>query len=71
MLYFDERGISRKMDVLFQNNIFKWWRSAPEFSQRYTFTLSDDGNTITSQGEMSKDGVNWEPDLDLTYTRID
>ncbi|WP_226180564.1 hypothetical protein [Hymenobacter lucidus] len=70
MLYFDERQVSRKCDVTFQGNVLKWWRSGPEFSQRYTFTLANDGNTIVSRGEMSKDGKNWEPDLDLTYTRI-
>ena len=71
MLYFDERGVSRKMDVQFQGNVLKWWRTAPEFSQRYTLTLSIDRNTIDGKGEMSKDGVNWEQDLDLSYKRID
>jgi hypothetical protein len=53
-----------------QGSVLRWWRDGPEFSQRYTFTFSDDGDTITSQGEMSKDGVEWEPDLNLTYTRL-
>jgi hypothetical protein len=70
MLYFDERGISRKQDVLFQDNVLKWWRNAPGFSQRYTFTFNADRNTIISKGEISKDDSNWEDDLDLTYTRI-
>jgi hypothetical protein len=70
MLYFDERKVSRKIDVLFENNVLKWWRNGPEFSQRYSFTFSDDGNTIISKGEISKDGKTWEKDLDLTYTRV-
>ena len=70
MLYFDERKVSRKYDVSFQNNILKWWRNSPEFSQRYTWTLADDGNTIIGKGELSKDGTTWEKDLDLTYTRV-
>ncbi len=70
MLSFDEREISRKHDVVFQDNILKWWRNAPEFSQRYTFTFTDNGNTIISKGQLSKDGSTWEKDLDLTYTRV-
>lgn len=36
MLYFDERGVSRKYDVGVQGNAWKWWRTAPGFSQRMT-----------------------------------
>jgi hypothetical protein len=32
-------------------------------------TIADDGGTIVGKGELSKDGVSWEKDLDLTYTR--
>jgi len=70
MLYFDERKVSRKCDVVFQDNVLKWWRNAPEFSQRYTFTFTDNGNTIISKGEISENGTTWEQDLDLTYTRV-
>ena len=70
MLYFDARQVSRKCDVIFHDNVLKWWRNAPEFSQRYTFTLADNGNTIISKGEISENGTTWEQDLDLTYTRI-
>ena len=70
MLYFDEREVSRKNDVLFENNVLKWWRNAPGFSQRYSFTFSEDFNTIISKGELAKDDKTWEKDLDLTYTRI-
>ena len=70
MLYFDERGVSRKCEVSFVDNIWKWWRNAPGFSQRYTHTIVDDGRTIIGKGELSKDGKTWEKDLDLTYTRI-
>lgn len=70
LLTFDERGVSRKYDVSFENNVLKWWRNTPEFSQRYTWTPVDDGDTIIGKGEMSKDGLSWEKDLDLTYTRV-
>lgn len=69
MLYFDERGVSRKYDVSMHDNIWRWWRNAPGFSQRYTGTIAEDGNTIIGKGELSRDGSSWEQDLDLTYTR--
>jgi len=70
MLYFDERGVSRKYEVTLRDNIWKWWRNSPGFSQRYTGTIVDDGNTIIGKGELSKDGLSWEKDLDLTYRRV-
>ena len=71
MLYFDERGVSRKYDVAFDDNVLKWWRNAADFAQRYTLTITDDGRVINGKGEMSKDGSVWEQDLDITYTRIE
>lgn len=70
MLYFDERGVSRKYQVTLRDNIWKWWRDAPGFSQRYQGTITDGGNTIIGKGELAKDGSSWEPDLDLTYRRV-
>ena len=71
MLTFDERGVSRKHEVTMQDNIWKWWRNAPGFSQRYQGTIVDNGNTIIGKGELSKDGSTWEKDLDLTYKRVE
>ncbi len=71
MLTFDERGVSRKYDVTLHDNIWKWWRDAPGFSQRYEGIIGDGGNTIITKGELSKDGVSWQKDLDLTYTRVE
>lgn len=69
MLYFDERGVSRKYEVTLRDNIWKWWRNAPGFSQRFTGTFVDGGSTIIAKGELSKDGSSWEKDLELTYKR--
>ena len=70
MLYFDERNVSRKYEVSFHDNILKWWRNAPGFSQRYTWTIANSGQTIIGKGELSKDGTTWEKDLELTFTRV-
>lgn len=70
MLTFDERGVSRKHEVTLRENIWKWWRNAPGFFQRYEGIIVDDGNTIIGKGELSKDGLSWEKDLNLTYKRV-
>ena len=70
MLYYDARGVSRIYEMSLADGVWKQWRSAPEFSQRFTGTFSDDGNTITAQWEKSNDGVQWEHDFDLVYRRV-
>lgn len=70
MLHFDARGVSRKYDVSFEKNVLSWRRDDPHFFQRMVLTISDDGNTIESRGEMNRDEKGWEPDLRLTYTRV-
>ncbi|HEX8677723.1 MAG TPA: hypothetical protein VF700_10915 [Segetibacter sp.] len=70
MMYFDDRKVSRKYDVSLQDGVLKWWRNAPGFSQRYSWTITDNGNTLIGIGQLSKDGTTWEKDLDLTFTRI-
>lgn len=70
MLYFDERGVSRRYDASMQDGMFRWWRDAPDISQRFTCTVAPDGRTMEARGELSKNGGSWEPDLALTYTRV-
>ena len=69
MLYFDERGVSRRYLVELSGEGFRWWRDAPGFSQRFVARLLDGGKRMVGQGEMNR-GERWEPDLQLTYTRI-
>jgi hypothetical protein len=71
MVYFDERGVSRRYEVSLRDNEWRWWRNAPGFSQRFMGTIAPDGRTIVSRGELSRDGTTWEPDLALTYTRAE
>lgn len=70
MLYFDDRKVSRKFDVSIQENTLRWWRTASNFSQRFTWTFADNNDSIIQKGEMCKDGSTWEGDLELTYTRV-
>jgi hypothetical protein len=69
MLYFDERGVSRRYELTMQDMVMTWWRDAPDLSQRFICRLAEDGQTMVGEGLMSRDGGAWTKDLDLTYTR--
>jgi hypothetical protein len=70
MLYFDERGVSRKYDVTMTKNALTWRRDEPSLSQRSTIVVEAGGNKMVGKGEMSRDGAAWEGDLSLTYVRV-
>ena len=70
VLYFDERGVSRKYEMTLRANRWIYWRNAPGFSQRFTGTFGDNGDTIMGVWELSEDGSTWKRDLELIYTRI-
>jgi hypothetical protein len=72
--YFDSRGVARVYKMSFEDGVWKLRRDEPDFSpldfsQRFTGTLGEDGNTISGRWEIRHDGTTWEHDFDLTYTR--
>jgi hypothetical protein len=70
VLYYDDRGVSRRYEMSFNNTVWKIWREAPPFWQRFEAHISSDGQTITATWELSNDnGKNWEHDFDLIYQR--
>lgn len=70
MHYYDSRGVHRIFTLNFVDRVLRYALTAPEFSQRLTLTVSGDGNTITGQAEMSRDGAGWQDDLAITYQRV-
>ena len=68
MLYFDERGVSRRYVVALRSDRWQWWRDSPGFSQRFTAQVTDGGKRMVGQGQLNR-GSGWEPDLQLTYIR--
>lgn len=68
--YFDSRGVIRNYHLSMKDNVLKVWRNDPDFSQRFTGTFSDDGNTMTYSLEIAKDNVHWEHDFDQIYRRV-
>jgi len=63
MLYFDERGVSRRYEVAMDEGVMHWWRDAPGFRQRYTLrcpptaTRCRDG--ASSRGTRMRGGRIW------------
>jgi hypothetical protein len=70
MLYFDVRNVSREYRWTISGNVWTWSRDEPSFSQMMVFTIASDGKSIDAKGQMSRNGQHWEPDLQLTYTRV-
>ncbi|HTK09604.1 MAG TPA: hypothetical protein VL485_20710 [Ktedonobacteraceae bacterium] len=70
VFYYDSRNVSRIYQMSFSENIWKLWRNSPDFSQRYEGKISHDGNTITARWEKSSDGITWEHDFNISYTRM-
>jgi hypothetical protein len=69
MQYFDSRGVFRVFDVHMDDDAWRFWRYAPGFSQRFTGTFADNGNTIVGQSQLRRDDVAWVDDLHITYRR--
>lgn len=69
-LYYDTRNVSRIYQMSLMNGIWKIWREAPGFFQRFEGKLSKDKNTIIGRWEKSSDGTHWEHDFDLIYKRV-
>jgi hypothetical protein len=67
--YYDSRGVARIYQMTLDGGVWKLWREAPGFWQRYTGVISGDGTAITGAWESSADGRRWSHDFGLTYTR--
>jgi hypothetical protein len=71
VLYYDARSVSRIYEMSFSDGLWKMWRESPGFSQRFTGTFLDDGKRITARWEKSSDGLRWEHDFNVMYTKIE
>jgi len=73
--YFDSRGVARVYEMSFLDGVWSLSRESPDlspldFSQRFTGTFSDDGQTIAGRWEKRDHESSWEHDFDLTYTKV-
>jgi hypothetical protein len=70
MLYSDSRGVARLYQMSLHDRVWRQWRDDPTFYQRSSATFSEDGRAIQGSWENSEDGVTWNHDFDVTYTRV-
>ena len=70
MLYFDERGISRRYAFEISAGELSWSRDDPAFRQRFTLRVQRAGQHLSGRGELSRNGAPWEGDLDVEYERV-
>jgi len=69
MHYFDSRGVFRVYEAALEPNVWRLWRMAPGFSQRFTGTFADGGNSIIGLWQVNEDGEHWVDDVRITYRR--
>jgi len=69
-LYYDSRGVARVYRMSLDGGVWKLWREAPGFWQRYTGQISGDGSTIKGAWEASADGQEWKHDFALAHFRV-
>lgn len=69
VLYADARGVSRVYQMSFENRVWRLWRNAAGFNQRFEGRLSLDGRIIEAHWEKSADSKAWEHDFDLKYVK--
>ncbi|HTV20772.1 MAG TPA: hypothetical protein VMG12_18940 [Polyangiaceae bacterium] len=67
--YFDSRGVFRVYDVASEPAAIRFWRLSPGFSQRFSGTFTDNGDTIDGLWQLSNDDSHWEDDLKITFHR--
>ena len=69
--YFDGRGEARVYEMTFGDGAWTQHRDAPDpFPQRFRGTLDAAGTTISARWDKAPDGSTWEPDIDVTYTKL-
>ena len=67
MIYFDERGVSRVMDMTAAEDAVTWRHDDPKFAQR--LTIKKEGDRLVSKGLMSENGGPWTDDLSQFFER--
>ena len=69
MTYFDERGVSRILDVAVDGRTVTWTHADAKFAQTLEIRAEGD-DRLVSTGRMSRDGGPWTEDLSQRFDRI-
>ncbi|MEU9579370.1 hypothetical protein [Streptomyces chilikensis] len=70
VLYADGRGVARVYRAEPVGGVWRQWRAAPGFHQRFTADVDPAGGTLAGAWEFSEDGTAWRRDVDVTYRRV-
>ncbi|MGW0928936.1 hypothetical protein [Streptomyces sp. NPDC002644] len=70
MLYADGRGVARVYRADLVDGVWRQWRAAPGFHQRFEAVVDPEGGTVTGAWEFSEDGSSWRRDFEVTYRRV-
>ena len=68
-LYTDSRNVCRTYEMSIGGGEWKIWREGEPFDQRFTASISGDGDTITGRWELNE-GDGWKTDFDLIFRRV-
>ncbi|MFJ5261967.1 hypothetical protein ACIQAC_16045 [Streptomyces sp. NPDC088387] len=69
-LYADGRGVARTYSTSVSDGVWRQWRAAPGFHQRFTADIDTTHRIVKGRWERSGDGEEWATDFDVTYTRV-
>jgi hypothetical protein len=68
-LYTDERNVCRVYEMTIGDGKWTLYREGEPFDQRFTATISEDGDRIEGRWELDE-GDGWKTDFDLIYTKV-
>jgi hypothetical protein len=69
-LYSDERGVCRIYEMAIGDGEWRLWRQGEPFAQRFSATISPDGETISGRWDTAEDGTNFELDFELVHRTV-
>jgi hypothetical protein len=69
VLYTDQRPVSRVCRMTFARGVWRIWRDAPGFRQRFEGRLRQRGRRIEAHWDKSVNGRSWVRDFDMVFVR--
>ena len=69
MLYSDERGVVRRLEMTLTARRWTMIRRQRGFSQRFVGRIAPNGRSIRATWDKSADGRRWIRDFELVYTK--
>jgi hypothetical protein len=70
-LYTDDRPVSRVYRMTLNRGLWRVWRDAPGFRQRFEGRLRDHDRRIDAHWDKSEGGKRWARDFDMVFVRQD